>query len=273
MHNFRGFTLMPDTPGHALAIRELPDGGVEILYDGTHTIERAASLRGPWLTLGTQSGPMTDTGAASEAVRFYRINDNGVYSENVVGFYQLSLCNGFSLIANQLNAVGGNRISNLFKSPPEGTRVYKFNPALGGFVIAQFIDGAWEGSDAEMTLNPGEGAFMQTSLTSHRFLGDVPSGNLGVQIPQGFSLISNHLPEAGPVNLLPPDGIGLPVRDGTRIYQWHCLTQGFLFSQYVDGMWERDGSLGAPTVAIGEAFYFYNPGPALTWNRSFSVGQ
>jgi len=277
MVNFRGFTLVTNAPTPAdqtLAIRE--NGNlVDVLYTGTHTIQAAPSIRGPWTTVHSSTGPFTDPASATNNVRFYRIMDEPgpIYSVNAVGYYRLSLCNGFSLIANQLNAAGGNRISNLFKSPPEGTRIYKFNSMTGGFVLAQFVDGEWEGSDTEMTLNPGEGAFFWSTLTSHRFLGEVPMGNLRIQIPLGFSLISNPLPEAGPVNLLPPDGIGLPVRDGTRIYQWNCPTQNFLFSQYIDGMWERDGGGGAPTVAIGEAFYFYNPGPALTWNRSFSVGQ
>src|SRR5688500_17757026 len=148
MLGFRGFTLRtnaPPAPPGALAIREHSGGGVEILYEGTHTIERAASLRGPWVILATQSGPLIDQAAASDAARFYRINDNGSYSENAVGFYRVSLCNGYSLIANQLNAPGGNGISNLLPSPPDGMRIYKYNPATGGFILAPFIAGEWEG--------------------------------------------------------------------------------------------------------------------------------
>lgn len=276
MYNFRGFTLVTNPPPNTLVIRDHREGGIELLYAGRHTIEQATSLRGPWLGYTTDSAPVVDRNAETDLVRFYRINDGTNYSVNAVGFYRLLLCNGFSLIANQLNAAGGNRISNLFASPPESTRIYKYNPATGGFVFAQFVDGQWEGADAAIALNPGEGMFLWSTLTSHRFLGDVPTGNRSVQVPQGFSLLSNPLPEAGPVNLLPPGGIGLPVREGSAVFQWNC-GQGnpghYIFNQYIDGAWEGSAGGGIPTVSIGEAFFFFNPGPSFGWNRNFSVGE
>ncbi len=276
MLGFRGFTLVTNAPtdptpaDRTLTIRE--NGNlVDVLYTGSHTIQAAPTIRGPWANVHTSTSPFTDPASATNNVRFYRMSDEPgpTYSVNMVGYYKLSLCNGFSMIANQLNAHGGNRLADVFKSPPEGTRIYKFNPMTGGFLMAQFVDGEWESGDQDLWLNPGEGAFFWSTLTSHRFLGDVPMGSIQVQIPAGFSLISNPLPEAGPVSLLPPDGLGLPVRDGTRIFQWDCATQGFIFNQFLDGMWD---SGAPPTVAIGEAFYFYNPGFGLTWNRSFTVG-
>ena len=137
--------------------------------------------------------------------------------------------------------------------------------------MLEYIDGEWGGGNLEMTLNPGEGAYLRTMMTSHRFVGEVAM-LATISIPVGFSLISNPLPEAGPVDLLPPDGMGLPIRDGTRIYQWNCATQGFIPSEFADGLWNPAGSTVGPTVAIGEAFYFFNPGPAMAWTRTFTVG-
>jgi len=274
MVNFRGFTLVTNAPANpvnppdrVLVIRE-NGSQVDVIYSGTHTIQAAPTLRGPWTTIHSGTGPYTDPSASD--VRFYRMRDEPgpTYSLNAVGYYRLSLCNGYSLIANQLNASGGNTVTNIFKAPAEGTRVLKFNPATGGFTALNFMDGEWEGSDLEMTLNPGEGVYVRTSMTSHRFVGEVTM-LATVPIPRGFSLISNPLPEAGPIDLLPPNGMGLPVVEGTRIFQWNCATQGFIFNQFFDGMWDNGA---APTVAIGEAFYIFNPGAARSWTRSFTVG-
>jgi hypothetical protein len=275
MVNFRGFALVtnppPDTSGDlTLAIRENGDL-VDVVYSGTHTIQAAPSIRGPWTTVHSSAGPFTDPASATNSVRFYRMMDEPgpTFSVNAVGYYRLSLCSGFSLIANQLHAPGGNKISELFKSSPEGTRIYKFNPMTGGFVLAQFVDGEWDNPDLELI--PGQGAFLWSSAASHRFVGEI-SMLATVAIPTGFSLISNPLPETGPVNLLPPNGMGLPIRDGTVIYQWNCATQSFVISQFVDGQWDPGGSTVGPTVGIGEAFYFFNPGQPLVWTRSFTVG-
>ena len=92
-----------------------------------------------------------------------------------------------------------------------------------------------------------------------------------VPLPVGFSLISNPHPEGGPISLLPPNGLGFPVRNGSAIYQWNC-GGSFTFNQFFDGAWEGDGGGATPTVDIGEAFYFYNPGSAFQWTRSFTVG-
>ena len=279
MMNFRGFTLVtnsPPDPGttippdRMLVIRE--NGNmVDVVYSGTHTIQAAPTLRGPWTTIHSGVGPYADP--SSSDVRFYRMRDEPgpMYSLNAVGYYRLSLCNGYSLIANQLNADGGNSVTNLFKSPAEGTRILKFDPVTGGFATLEFSDGEWQGGNLEMTLNPGEGAYLRTTMTSHRFVGEVAM-LATIPIPTGFSLISNPLAEAGPVDLLPPNGMGLPVRDGTAIYQWNCATQDLVVSQFGDGQWEPGGSTVGPTVGIGEAFYFYNPGPSMAWARSFTVG-
>jgi len=268
MLNFRGFTLLASRPPGVLAIRDRADGGIDVLYSGTHTIEGAVGLRGPWTALATQAAPFTDHQASSMDVRFYRINDGGTnYSVNAVGFYRLSFCSDYTLIANQLNVAGGNTVTNIFKTPPERTRVRKFYPPTGGFISLMFLDGQWEG-DLEMTLNPGEGAFVSTSMTSYRILGEVPL-QASAFIPVGYSIISHPLPEAGPV--AGPNGLGLPVREGFRIFQWDCPGV-FIFNQYVDGNWEGDAGGATPIVGIGEAFYIFNGYAAFSWNRTFSVG-
>jgi len=209
-------------------------------------------------------------------VRFYRMMDEPgpIYSVNAVGYYRLELCAGLSLVANQFHHVRGNTVDNILGAPPEGTRVYKFRPDLGVYTMRQYVDGAWEGDEDGMTLNPGEGAFVWLpTVYSKRFLGEVP-GLAQVSIPNGTSILSSPLPERGPLNLAPPGGLGFPLRNGDVIFQWSCSRGTYRFNQYVDGMWEGDDAGAPPVVEIGEAFFLIRTGGSFpgTWTRSFSVG-
>src|SRR5687767_2502685 len=96
-----------------------------------------------------------------------------VYSVNMVGYINQPIPAGFSMVANQLNASPDNKVTTLLPAPPNNTAVYKFNKASGGYDTLQFL-GAWEGDDLDMTLNPGEGAFVfAPSAFSTTFVGEV----------------------------------------------------------------------------------------------------
>lgn len=272
MLNFRGFQVgtLPTPP--VLQIRHDGDR-IALLYDGKHTIQATSNLlSGPWITIGTDSAPFIDPDSNTIERRFYRINDGGLFSQNAVGYYDLRFCPSFSLIANQLHASGGNTLENVFRSPPNGMSIYKFNFLTGGYTVNGYVDGAWEGDDLSMTLNPGEGAFVHTPAAfTNRFLGEV-GRTLRVTLPSGFSLISSPLPAAGPINLLPPGGLGFPISNGDAIYRWFCGANGYFSDQYIDGAWEGDSGGQTPTLAIGEAFFYYNSGPSRSWSQTFNVG-
>jgi hypothetical protein len=266
MDGFRSFKLVTNPPPNVLAIRE-NGNRVDIIYKGTHTIQATENLGGSWTTVANGSSPFADPDSATLTRRFYRINDGGVFSANAVGYYRTDVCNNFSMIANQLMANGGNTISNVFTSPPNGSQVYKFNPATGGYTFMQFIDGAWEGNHLDVQLNPGEGIFFYSPVPyTHRFLGEILAVS-AVPIPSGFSMISSALPVAGSL-----PSLNFPASAGDQVYQWNCATGSYLFNQFFDGVWEGDSGGNPPSVAVGEAFFMYNPGPARNWARVFTVG-
>jgi hypothetical protein len=266
MDNLRSFKLVTNPPPNVLAIRE-NGNRVDIIYKGTHTIQATENLGGPWTTVANDSSPFADPDSATLTRRFYRINDGGVFSANAVGYYRADICNNFSIIANQLMANGGNAISNVFTSPPNGSQVYKFNPATVAYTFMQFIDGAWEGNHLDVQLNPGEGIFFYSPVPyTHRFLGEILAVS-AVPIPSGFSIISSALPMAASLPAL-----NFPAATGDQVYQWNCSTGSYLFNQFFDGVWEGDSGGNPPFLAVGEAFFMYNPGPARNWARSFTVG-
>ena len=187
-----------------------------------------------------------------------------VYSVNAVGYVNKTLVPGFQLIANPLNntAANGNTVSNLFTAPPEGTTIYKYSGTA--FSANGFEFGAW--ANPNQTLVPGEGAFVLLPAGPNltvTFVGEVMQGTLVNAIPQGLSIRSSMVPQAG----LLQTALGFVPQEGDTIYQYDLslvppryATRAFEF-----GAWSQE-----PTIAIAESF-FINAPAAKSWTRVFNV--
>ncbi len=192
-----------------------------------------------------------------------------VYSVNIVGYINKTLPVGFTMVANQLNATPDNKVTTLFASSAvNGMFVDKFNPATGGYTTIDFADGAWEGDDVNMTLNPGEGVFIYVpSAVTATFVGEVQLTS-SVPVPAGFSVVSSVIPQKAALDTV----LGFPVANGDFIYQYNPATGGYIVNDFADGAWEGDGGGAAPQPDVGEAFFVFNAGAAKTWTRTFTVG-
>src|SRR6185436_10390289 len=82
-----------------------------------------------------------------------------VYSVNAVGYVNLTLGRGYSMIANPLNN-GSNALSQILPNVPDNTQILKFDAAQQKFstTVNGFVAGA--GWFPDGTLRPGEGAFI-----------------------------------------------------------------------------------------------------------------
>ena len=249
---------------------------VDIIFTGTHILEATGEITGPWVSLGSQTSPFTDPDSATLSRRFYRLHDGDVFSANAVGFYRLALCEGFSLIANQLNHSPNNTLESIFNTAsntPDGVAIYKYNPSTGGYVYKVYAGGAWFGDPDTVMLNPGEGAYLNAPIAfNHRFLGDVPMAPC-IPIRPGFSIISCPLPKICP--LITGFETGFPVGDEDTVYRAISCSGPLHFSYdvYTGGEWFGD-SLGTPVMNVGEAFWFHRQfsNGAASWCRFFSVG-
>jgi hypothetical protein len=190
-----------------------------------------------------------------------------VFSVNAVGYINLDVPPGFSLIANQLNA-GTNTLAALLPTVPGGTTVYKFNGT--GYDIASFddLDNAWS-PNGNITLNPGEGAFIRNPTAAAvrvTFVGEVPTGALSNPLPQGFSIRSSQVPQAGKLST----DLGFPGAGGDTVYQFNNATGGYVINSFddLDNAWAP----AEPTLKVGEAF-FVRKAAAGTWTRTFNVNQ
>ena len=120
-----------------------------------------------------------------------------VYSQNAVGYINITIKPGFNLVGNQLigPSVG---IAALLPAPPSQTVFYAFN---GGFASSTFDPdlGGWD-PDPNLPLPYGGGGFLYNPTGSSftmTLVGDVGQGSLANPIPAGLSIRSSKVPQAG----------------------------------------------------------------------------
>lgn len=187
-----------------------------------------------------------------------------VYSVNAVGYVNVAVPTGFSLIANPLDAgAGNNTIVKLFANVADGTTIYKFNNATGQYSVNVNDGGEW-GNPSD-TLEPGDGAFIKNpgAATTVTFVGEVKQGHLTTAIPAGFSIKSSQVPQSGQLDT----ALGFPAADGDVVYRFNNASSQYIVSVNDGGEWSN-----IPTPNVGEAF-FVKKVAATSWVRDFSVNQ
>jgi len=191
-----------------------------------------------------------------------------VYSVNAVGYVNLSIPKGFSMIANQFVAPS-YKISDLIPSPAPGSTVYKFsNP--GGYTLDTYdeFDLVW--GDPNLTLPLGSGFFILAPGTFNiTFVGEVPQGTLTTGTPKGFNMLSSQVPQAGTISQLGYNG-----EPGDTIYKFSNATgyKIYVFDEF-DLNWQTSGVPQEPSLAVGEGFWLLkSPSTVNTvWTRNFTV--
>jgi hypothetical protein len=189
-----------------------------------------------------------------------------VYSINTVGYVNLDIPAGFSMIANPLDA-GDNTLNNVIQSAPDFTTIYKFNPSNGTYDTISSFDqasGQWSNGDA-ITLAPGEGAFIATlSAFTLTFSGEVMQGELNNPIPAGFSIVSSQVPQGGGITSV----LGFNGSDFDTVFQFNNETGTYSIASIDGGTWAP----AEPQIGIGESFFMAKLS-AGSWDRNFSTDQ
>jgi hypothetical protein len=203
-----------------------------------------------------------------------------VFSQNVVGYINITLKPGYNLIGNQL-VNGTNGIAQIFPSVPDNSILFKWNFAGQTFSQADTYyagAGVWspDGNNVSTTqFNPGEGFFFQNTSGADltvTLTGQVTTGNnlnVSIQGP-GYGFYSSIVPDGSAF-----DANGFPAVDGMTYQTFN--TVGGSYSQaltYYAGApgWSPDGNtlVSAPAPAVGTGFLINNPGSSTTWTRNFN---
>jgi hypothetical protein len=190
-----------------------------------------------------------------------------VFSENVVGYINVTAPKGLSMIANPLDNKSGNKVKDVLPKAPNGALFHKFNGT--GYDTTQYFDG-WDND--VITLEPGSGGFLfipSDAVDADRKLtlvGEVQQKTASnLQIPNGLSISSSKVPQAGKLGADLKFPIGAAM-NGSIVYKFVNSKSDYDVSQLFDGF-DVD-----PQIEVAEAFFVLNTtGQSQAWNRDFVV--
>jgi hypothetical protein len=189
-----------------------------------------------------------------------------VYSQNIVGYINVPLAAGYSMVANQLDLDGTGTNNSIYTSIgtnlPANTQVLAWNGS--GFISSKLLPtGKWSANTATFTnaVNPGSGFFINVAAaTNLTFVGTVITGTNNYPIVAGYQVVSPSAPIAGGIETtngyVPSKGDQVLVWDGT----------GYISHKYTGAIWTG----GEPSFAVGEAF-FLNAASNTVWTQTLNV--
>jgi len=203
----------------------------------------------------------------TEGQAIYQL-EGPIVSVNVVGYVNLSLPPGDSLIANPLYYTN-NTVAFWWPDAPDGAQVLKYLPEIQGYAVSTFdaLAGAW--SDPEFEIGLGQGFFFRNTSTetiTQTFVGEVLQGRLVNHLPAGPSMKGSLVPQEGSINTLHQ----IPGLDGDIIKFWVNNGEGggdYILSTFIssENAWVPDLNLG-----VGQGFWIEKQ-EAQDWVRFFSV--
>jgi len=229
--------------------------------------------------------------AAAVAAGALSSQAQNVYSLNVVGYINLTLNHGYTLVANQL--VGTDtKLNTVFGTnfPNDGAQVLTWNSATQGFnqpdtyfTAATAGTAGWYdnfSNPSPTTVNPGTGVFFfnPDATTTVTLVGQVTQGATSIPIARGYNFLSVVPPLS--VDVATNGGLKLPNPsiDGS---QYLTFTTGVGYSQPFTFFtaatagtagWYDNASAPAQLIpAVGQAFLIFNNDAPLTWVNTFSV--
>ena len=239
-------------------------GQIVLTWNGKEELAEARGKDGKFKRIHKSTSPYVV--APTEDGASYRLEEDNCncYSVNVVGYVNLQLPPGLSLIANPLYYTN-NDLSFWMPNPPDGSQVYKYT-ATQGYEVSTFdgISGQWSNPTLQVEIGTGF-FFRNTSQTSLAFIfvGEVPQGWLTNSLPEGFSTKGSLVPASQSLSWH-----NIPGEIGDEIRTYTNDLQGggsYNISAYTVDGWTPDLNLG-----VGQGFWIYKQN-AQDWVRYFTV--
>jgi len=211
-----------------------------------------------------------------------------VYSLKAVGYINVVIPPGFSIIANQLNTTNNNFSPLLDSQVATGAlndlTFYKFKQGSGIAILNPdtLNTPPWDGNATTTTLNPGEAAFVRnpdaTNVTI-TFVGTVLTGAVNTTNALGFTLASDPIPQAGRLYT----DLKMPYNAGDYVFIFNLTNQNqgpagygiYSFDNLNTPPFDLNGGNGTnlePAVIVGQGYYYRSvQAGGSAWNQNFSV--
>lgn len=182
-----------------------------------------------------------------------------VYSQNIVGYDNLTLYPGDNYIADQFDNGSGNSLDTIFQAGvvPEGTTFMEWDPVTQKYLPSSTYDTV-TGWSINYALTLGEGGLLSSPITfTNVFLGSVWSG-FSVNGPftpplvtgTGSLLLSCVVPFDDATFY---DVVGRDPQNGESVTLLDAATQSYTTTTFENGAWND----GDPSLDVGESAMFY----------------
>jgi hypothetical protein len=185
-----------------------------------------------------------------------------VYSQNVVGYVNFNLTNGFNLINNPVDFDGtgtNNNVQTFFgTNMPVGSIVYTYSTSGATFLAANYVSTKtgkiWSGNTnaVNKALNIGGAVFVSTptpvSLTA---VGTVIQGTNIVALGSGYNMVSSVPPIGGDIQT----NLNFIPHVGDVVYTWNPGTQLYGASSYVSTKSGAKWNPSAPVIGVGQGVF------------------
>jgi hypothetical protein len=186
-----------------------------------------------------------------------------VYSANIVGYANVPLVAGYTLVANPLDDGNGNQLTNILSTLPNKSQLLQWNGT--GYNTA-IVKGA-SGWASNVQLSPGGGFFIKVaSATTNTFVGTVGAVGLATggtttnALATGYNLVGSQIAFAGDATTDPNINLGTTLANKSQLLNWDTGLQGF-DTAVIKG---ASGWGGTFPITVGEGF-FVKPSSAVNW--------
>lgn len=265
-------SIKPKAPPATLSIlQDSGTGKLVVSWSGKGVLKKAPSLNGqfqPVKRWGSRSQFVIESADAESGV--YRLDsaDGGVFSHNIVGYVNIQLPPGLSLIQNPL-FFATNTVALWWPDAPDGSQILKY-VAGSGYEVSTFdgISKTWSNPDLDIPI--GEGFYFRNSFSEtivNTFVGEVRQGFLTNTLPAGYSMKGSLVPQTGSINSVH----GIPGEAGDEI---RTLTN--ISGVETQNISTFDGALNqwVPDLIlhVGESFWIHKQ-HQQDWVRYFSANN
>ncbi|MGA3284586.1 MAG: LamG-like jellyroll fold domain-containing protein [Verrucomicrobiota bacterium] len=170
--------------------------------------------------------------------------------------YTVTIHAGLNLIANQLDQ-GSNSFNQIMPTVPDGCVLYKYNNASTNWSGACYSTALGSWTPGDITLSPGEGAFLQSPTNfTLTFTGTPHVPVLPITIPGGACyLLSRQTNDIGTYDNI----VGTTPPLDAMVYKWAGVSYDVYYSALDDegatNWYDLVGNPSVPTAAVGESIW------------------
>jgi hypothetical protein len=214
-----------------------------------------------------------------------------VYSQNVVGYYNLDLPAGYNMVSVQFAVGVSNGASEVLPNIPDGTELFTWDTAHAQFIYNYYDTGSgstlpaqsWYMADYSTPTNQpvlftGQSVFLlMPSHVTNTVAGSVVNASTNNLIA-GYNMVASALPIYGGSTNNMFNMNSMP--DGTELFTWDQVHAKYVYNYYDTGsgstlpaqswyMADYSTATNPPVFTVGQGMFFLTPS-TYSWSQTYT---